>query len=83
MTKHAHDQSKRKVAGSGKQGARKTSRPTKTSGPLANLGHTDKEPSGTLLRAGWAQASRAIATSGDDALSWPEFASKGDQNLKW
>ncbi len=34
-------------------------------------------------RAGWAEASRAVAVSGDDALAWPEFGNVGDVNLTW
>ena len=34
-------------------------------------------------RAGWAEASRKIAATGDDALAWPEFANAGDDELRW
>lgn len=34
-------------------------------------------------RHGWAQASKAIAAAGDDALVWPEFANEGDKALVW
>ena len=34
-------------------------------------------------RAGWADASRAIAATGDDALVWPEFGNAGDDDLEW
>ena len=34
-------------------------------------------------RAGWADASRAIAAVGDDALAWPEFGNAGDADLAW
>ncbi len=34
-------------------------------------------------RAGWLEAARHIAESGDDALVWPEFANTGDLELKW
>ena len=34
-------------------------------------------------REGWADASRAIAKSGDDKLVWPEFGNQGDKALKW
>ena len=34
-------------------------------------------------REGWAEASRAIAEAGDDALVWPEFANDEDADLKW
>ncbi|MBS0639772.1 MAG: AbrB/MazE/SpoVT family DNA-binding domain-containing protein [Proteobacteria bacterium] len=34
-------------------------------------------------RAGWAEASKAIAAAGDDALVWPEFGNAGDDKLTW
>jgi antitoxin MazE len=34
-------------------------------------------------RAGWAEAARAVARAGDDALVWPEFANAGDEDLDW
>jgi antitoxin MazE len=34
-------------------------------------------------RAGWAEASRAIAESGQDGLVWPEFANNDDETLTW
>jgi antitoxin MazE len=34
-------------------------------------------------RAGWAEASRAIAEAGDDALVWPEFGNIEDEDLVW
>ncbi len=34
-------------------------------------------------RAGWAEASRAIAQGGDDSLAWPEFGNAGDADLAW
>ncbi len=34
-------------------------------------------------RAGWAEASRKLAASGDDKLVWPEFANEADADLKW
>ena len=34
-------------------------------------------------RAGWADASRAIAKAGDDAPVWPEFGNVGDADLVW
>jgi antitoxin MazE len=34
-------------------------------------------------RAGWADASRALAEAGDDALVWPEFGNEGDEDLEW
>ena len=32
----------------------------------------------THARAGWAEASRALAADGDDGLVWPEFGNDGD-----
>ncbi len=34
-------------------------------------------------RAGWAEASRAIAGAGDDSLVWPEFGNADDEALDW
>ena len=34
-------------------------------------------------REGWAEGSRALAASGDDALVWPEFPTEGDAELIW
>jgi antitoxin MazE len=34
-------------------------------------------------REGWAEASKAIAEAGDDALVWPEFANAADADLTW
>jgi antitoxin MazE len=34
-------------------------------------------------RAGWAEASRAIAQARDDALAWPEFGDARDEGLDW
>lgn len=34
-------------------------------------------------RAGWAEASKAIADGGDDALVWPEFGNPDDEALDW
>ncbi len=34
-------------------------------------------------RTGWAEASRAIAESGGDAPSWPEFGNVGDADVTW
>ena len=34
-------------------------------------------------RKGWAEASRAIAEAGEDALVWPEFGNEGDDELEW
>ncbi|MGE0258141.1 MAG: AbrB/MazE/SpoVT family DNA-binding domain-containing protein [Alphaproteobacteria bacterium] len=34
-------------------------------------------------RAGWSNASKAIAEADDDALVWPEFGNAGDEALDW
>ncbi|MBI4755964.1 MAG: AbrB/MazE/SpoVT family DNA-binding domain-containing protein [Betaproteobacteria bacterium] len=34
-------------------------------------------------RAGWAEAARALAEAGDDALLWPEFANAEDAEFEW
>ena len=34
-------------------------------------------------RAGWSEASRELASTGDDALLWPEFGNEADAELKW
>jgi antitoxin MazE len=34
-------------------------------------------------RAGWADAARALAATGDDALAWGEFANDDDAGLSW
>jgi antitoxin MazE len=35
------------------------------------------------VREGWAEASKAIAASGDDSPVWPEFGNAGDSELAW
>lgn len=35
------------------------------------------------VREGWAEASKAIAASGDDRLAWPEFGNAGDSEFAW
>ncbi len=35
------------------------------------------------LRQGWAEASKALAESGQDKPAWPEFANEADAKLKW
>jgi len=35
------------------------------------------------VREGWAEASKALAATGDDALIWPEFANADDADLRW
>jgi antitoxin MazE len=35
------------------------------------------------VREGWAEASKAIAASGDDRLVWPEFGNAGDAEYAW
>lgn len=37
----------------------------------------------TGVREGWAEASKAIAASGDDKLVWPEFGNAADSELAW
>ncbi|MGH6923166.1 MAG: AbrB/MazE/SpoVT family DNA-binding domain-containing protein [Propylenella sp.] len=34
-------------------------------------------------RAGWAEASRALAARGEDGLVWPEFGNDDDKDLGW
>lgn len=36
-----------------------------------------------MPREGWAEASKALAAAGDDALVWPEFANEEDAQLEW
>jgi antitoxin MazE len=40
-------------------------------------------PVRTHPRAGWAEASRALAAADDDALAWPEFANADDADWTW
>ncbi|TCZ57827.1 AbrB/MazE/SpoVT family DNA-binding domain-containing protein [Roseicella aquatilis] len=35
------------------------------------------------VRAGWAEAAKAIAEAGDDALVWDEFGNAEDAELTW
>ncbi|MBB3120459.1 AbrB/MazE/SpoVT family DNA-binding domain-containing protein [Pseudoduganella violacea] len=35
------------------------------------------------VRAGWAQASQALAQTGEDQLVWPEFANEADKEIEW
>lgn len=35
------------------------------------------------VRRGWAEASKALAESGQDKLRWPDFANQDDAKLKW
>jgi len=37
----------------------------------------------TKAREGWAEASRSLASAGDDALVWPEFGNESDKELRW
>jgi len=41
------------------------------------------EPIKRKVRAGWAEASKKVAAAGDGGLVWPEFANKGDEDMKW
>jgi hypothetical protein len=34
-------------------------------------------------REGWAEASRALSVTGDDALIWPEFPNEHDAHIVW
>lgn len=34
-------------------------------------------------RSGWAEASKAIAASGDDALVLPDLPNEADESFKW
>jgi antitoxin MazE len=34
-------------------------------------------------RTGWAEASKKLATTGDDELVWPELGSETDKDLQW
>ena len=34
-------------------------------------------------RSGWAEASKRVASSGDDALVLPSFANEADADLQW
>ncbi len=34
-------------------------------------------------RSGWAEASKMVAASGDDALVLPSFANEADADLQW
>ena len=40
-------------------------------------------PVRAAVRAGWAEAARALAEAGDDAPVWPQFANDGDDALTW
>lgn len=33
--------------------------------------------------AGWAEAAKTLAESGDDGLVWPEFSNADDETLVW
>ena len=37
----------------------------------------------STARAGWAEASSALAEMDDDALAWPDFGNESDKQLKW
>jgi antitoxin MazE len=41
-----------------------------------------RKPQGHV-REGWADASRAIAAAGQDALIWPELSNDADDELTW
>jgi len=40
-------------------------------------------PAKRCARAGWGQASKELAESGDDALLWPEFGNAEDETFTW
>jgi antitoxin MazE len=40
-------------------------------------------PAPPSVRSGWAEAAKAIAEAGDDALVWNEFGNAGDDELTW
>ena len=40
-------------------------------------------PMKKLVRDGWAEAAKDIASSGDDTLLWPSFENEEDKNLRW
>jgi antitoxin MazE len=40
-------------------------------------------PAKRAPRAGWAEASRALAADAREGLVWPEFANEDDGGLKW
>jgi antitoxin MazE len=46
-------------------------------------GHLILAPVRQPRRTGWAEASRAIAATGDDAPVWPEFGNTLDADLTW
>jgi antitoxin MazE len=46
-------------------------------------GHIVLKPAPRAARAGWAEASKSIAETGEDALVWPEFGNADDQDLVW
>lgn len=35
------------------------------------------------VRLGWAQASEALAQSGEDALQWPSFPNQASEDVTW
>lgn len=46
-------------------------------------GHLIMAPIRQPRRAGWAEASRAVAAQHDSGLVWPEFGNAGDAELTW
>jgi antitoxin MazE len=63
---------------------------------LAQVGLTENEVEMTVerdaivlrkpkksVRAGWEDAARRLAETGDDALIWPELGTEEDASLKW
>ncbi len=62
---------------------------------LAQVGMTDEvdmtvedgaivlRPAKPKAREGWADASRHLAETQDEALAWPEFGNADDESLTW
>ncbi|HEX3883851.1 MAG TPA: AbrB/MazE/SpoVT family DNA-binding domain-containing protein [Stellaceae bacterium] len=40
-------------------------------------------PVAKRVREGWAEAAKAVAEAGDDAMVWPEFGNLDDESLTW
>jgi antitoxin MazE len=50
---------------------------------VLNKGVIEIRPTKVNPRAGWADYSKRLAASGEDALVWPEFANEADAELVW
>jgi hypothetical protein len=61
--------------------------PDLTAGALVDTSSAQGRPGLTSIkqpgRAGWAEASRALAEAGDDVPAWPEFGNAEDGTLDW